>query len=438
MKYVIWLSVVFSSMAAATPFDLALLSWPVSTDKLDTSAISYSNMFGLWYKKDGQELSQNERDLSFRYITTFKSIDLNVHLSSYDRSTEYKNNGNHFNFIDADNNFKIEIGDENYTVGLGNKTQLIAIKLNNSNLSISRVSHERKFELDVQSELTTPKPGQFVFDYRWQDYSWIVGIKNPYYSVIFEQYQNNDDDQKISLSHQSHHWQHELSRHKINLNYGDLALVDTEYKYGALSWFSKGEVWHYSLTNERKNRWWKVSIIDSNIENRSAGAAGLTNVIGVNAALAGANWYYGLKADFKNAGIKFGRGWQASNVLSLKDARWEHAWNISLNKLQPNVNSKVYKSVILIGTPNLENEEQTSIEYLYGAGLNWQSKLIWQEFAMTLSVSQFIPITIKENSIESESDSGGNSGNETGPANSSTRANRHVGYTLGLDLIYSF
>ncbi len=429
---------VFSSMAAATPFDLTLLSWPVPTDKPNASAISYSNMVGLWYKKDGQELSQSERDASFRYITTFKSINLDVHVSSYDRSIKYKSDGNRFNFIDADSDFKVEIDHENYTVGMGNKTQLIAIKLNKSSFSISRVKHERKFELNIQAELTNPKPGQFVFDYRWQDYSWIVGIKNPYYSVTFEQYQNNDDDQKIVLSHQSHHWQHELSRHKINLNYGDLALADTEYNYGALSWFSKGEVWHYSIKNEQDHRWWRISLIDSDIENRSAGAAGLTNVIGVNAALAGANWYYGLKADFKNSGIKFGNGWQASNLLNLKEARWEHAWHISLNKLQPSVNSKIYKSVILIGTPNLENEEQTHIKYVYGSGLNWQSKLIWQDFAMTLSVSQFIPITIKENRIESESDDGGNSGNESGPANSSTRENRHVGYTLGLDLIYSF
>lgn len=424
----------FSSMAAATPFDLALLSWPTPNDKPNTSAISYSNMDGLWYKKDGQELSQSERDVSFRYITTSKSINLDVHAANYGRSTEYKSDDRHFNFIDEGSSFKIKISNENYTLGLGNKTQLIAIKLNKLNFSIGRVKHERRFELDIQGELKNPNPGQFLFDHIWLDYSWIIAVKNPAYSISFEQYQNNDADQKITLTHHSHHWQHDLSRHKINLDYGDLALVDTEYRYGALSWVSNGDVWHYSIKNEQDDEWWRISLIDSDMENRSAGAVGLINVIGINAVLAGANWYYGLKADFKNSGIKLGRGWQTPNLLSLKDVRWKHAWGVSLNKLQPNVNSKIYKGVILIGTPHLENEEQTNIQYLYGAGLNWQTRLLWQDVAMTLSASQFIPITIKEN----KSDGGSNSGDESPPTTPNKSANRHVGYTLGLDLAYSF
>ncbi len=436
MRYLIWLPFIFSAMAAATPFDLSLLSWPDPHYKSTVSTIHSSNMNGLWYKKEGQELSQKERDTSFNYITPYNSIVLDVFISKYDRSTVYRSDGNHFNFIDAGSEFNAGVDHKNYRLSLGNKVQSLAIKLNTTTFNIKRIKHARAFELDIQGELKDPKPGQFIFNYAWQDYSWLIAIKNPIYSITFEQYQHNYHDQKLTLTHQFNQWQHGLSHHEINLNYGYLALVDTEYEYGALSWFVSGEVWHYSIKKQQNKRWWEISFIDSNIKNRSSGSVGLINVIGVNAALTGTNWYYGLKADFKNSGIKFGSGWLPGNSLHLSEVQWEHSWKISLNRLQPNVNSKVYKSVILIGTPSLENEEQTNIEYLYGAGLNWRSKLIWQNFAMILSASQFVPITIKENELES--DDGSSSGNESLTDNPEKSTNSHVGYTLGLDLIYSF
>ncbi len=386
-------------------------------------------MYGLWYKKDDSALSQKERDVEFNYNTSIQSNTLELYISNHLNTTTYKDGDNWFDFFEHSTEIKIGLLKENYNITIGNRQQALAVNFDKTLFTIKRDKHTQNFELDIHGELENPKPGQFHFGSKWQDHSWLVGIRLPHYTLQMEQYQENHHDKKITLKHNNLYWQHSLSLHKVSLNYGELPLIDSQNNYGQLSWFKNGETWHYSLKKEQAQHWWQLSLVNSYIKNRSAGVAGLLNIYGVNAALAGANWYYGLKADIKNTGIKFGRGWRAPHSFNLTSTQWQHTWQVSLNKIQPNINSKIYKSVILIGTPNLNEEEQTEIEYLYAANISWESKVKWKSIAMKLSLSQFIPLALKDNKEHVSS---------AEPNNSAASKKYHVGYTLGLNLAYIF
>lgn len=404
-----------------SPLDKSILGWPSYINDIN-SGVAVESQYSVWLDKGDNSLRQEMNSYTFR--RTFKTADLSTTFSAYSHQDKYLYEFDE-NTFQVDENFdawELSASYENWKVKLGNRYQSIGFSSLWA-IELSRSVTHRHFSLDIQHEIDNPIGDQFIFNHQWRDHRWNLHLNSQNFHLLLNARENENNDHGIILMYANNKLKHSLTFQKTDLNYGFIDLSDNQYSYGKTEWSNEGKLWLWqsNLTLNQSN-FWTVSIVNQKLSFTTVGQASLFNILGQSSSLAGANWFWGVQGSFKSIGIKADRGWNTKNV--------EQTLGLSFNKLSPYVNSKLYKSLILIGLPKLESEDDLDINYAYVSLLSWTYKYNWKKASLKLSASQLIPIHINENSKESNTSGSGSSG--------SRDSYTHSGYNINIFMSWYF
>ncbi len=404
------------------------MGWPdeqaQQTEPGISSHVSESN----WYQKDQRKLVQSSREYSVLLTNEYQDTQLSFFGLKVNDQLEFSDGHNYVAVGDNHNEWLFKVGQERWGLTGGNRELKLSLNFNLWQWQLSQKKESQKISIDAQDELDAPSPQQFIFEHNWLDRRWGLQVSHPSFSVRYSQFETASHDYQWSGEFKFKQWRHRLDHHKIDFNYGQADLVDEYYSYGEFEWQNYGENWHWLSHYQQADYWWSLSVIKQDVSFKTRGNASLINVIGPSAHLAGANWSWGVQGNFNSEGLKFAYGWKNQN--------WQHSWHLGLNKLRPFVNSKIYKNVILIGLPSLDEEEELDIKYTVLTQLGWRSQYKWQQFTIGASFTQLIPIYIEEKKeLDEEIKPSDPTQSDTASNNSD---NHHTGYTIALYAIWHF
>lgn len=412
-------AILFSLSSHTSPLDNLLLGWKALPEEEKSSSYFYTNaQYSSWYKKSKRELSDYQYKLEANVNQRLYDSDFKVSAKKVYDTLEYSQEGNHLRAFNDYQDWNASVTTNNLHLSIGNRQQEVGVKNGDYKFIVSKQTHEQKLKLDAQSSLDNPEEGQFIFYHHWKDYRWGVLLSSPSVILKLTTLENTENNYQLVSKLKYHNVSYIAQYDRINLDYGEILLQDPSYFYGAMDWNISTK--RYVLARKVKtynNHWWQLSLLQQDSSFTTVGQVSLIDIIGQSAHLAGANWFWGIQGSFKNIGVEISKGW-------IED-RWEHVWKVNLNKLEPYVNSKLYKSVILIGLPNLEEEEESDIEYAWLSQVEWSSKYNWESCSFKGSIKQLLPLYLKEPSSSSSSGSGSSS-------------YTHVGYTINLAFQYHF
>lgn len=370
-----------------------------------------------------QSISVNRNQILFNKVLCTSDSSIITFDTSLSRSqTRFQFDKNHLNIDENFEDFSIEYSNSHFNFTLGNNYQSIGYNSLVSGL-IYRDSSTIDLTLDIQNELDDPLDGQLLFRHKYKEDK--IGIYLSYDNFELNIHTIEDSDASYGLSlgfDDKNSASHQLTFQKAEISQPAIQLEDPHYDYGQLNWSNEYSFW--LLENNFRsddNKTWSINFIHQDFSFQSTGGVSFADLVGQSANIVGANWFWGIQGSFKASGLSVYRTW--------KNQQWRHSFGSHLNKVTPLLNTKLYKSLILIGIPSLEEEDTLDIEYAYISQLAWRSSYQWNDFLFSYSIKQLVPIYTKESQ-----------GSETSTSTSSKSNSpyKHSGFSLSGSISYSF
>ncbi|MEY8204156.1 MAG: hypothetical protein RPR40_03690 [Bermanella sp.] len=425
-RYLFVLSLLYGVASHGTSLDGFLLGWPDGRGVTPSDGFHTGLSQASWVHKGRQSLAQYTRRYSASHRLAVRALQLAVSARHLNQQLKFKDQGSVLALGRAYDAWALDVKGERWHAQVGNRSLQVALNMRAWRLNISKTRAEQTLNLNAQSQLHAPRQDQFIFRHTWRDTLWQLSAASQTFSLSYQQLQHNHQDYEWRAELNLNSWRHQLSYHHIYSNYGQTQLADPYFYYGEYAWQNSGQSWHWQSRVQGNSHWWAISLIDQEVSLQTRGSVSLLDVLGPSANIAGANWFWGVRGSCKNSGVKVARGWQHFG--------WRHRWQISLNKLTPHINAKVYKSLILLGLPSLQRERELDIDYTVLAVLGWQSQFHWQAYAITGSLSQLLPLHVATSAADGPSAPSAAATDKPTP----TERSHHVGYRLALDFNWYF
>lgn len=414
--YLLILFFLYSSIClSSTSLGGLIVGWPEGSYSRFDDGLTFESKYSVWLDKKTKSLKQHTDIYTFQRTFSTDKFTTVITASSQQDEITYDFDHNTLQVNDDNDAWSLSTSSGHWNILVGNRKQSIGF----FGATLSRERINKSFYLNVQNELDDPREDQFIFNHHWRDHLWRLQYDLEAFSIYFNIREQQNNDHGLTINYNFNDFEHLLTFQNTDLNYGLIDLSDDHYSYGEMEWINKGSFWLWRSTfNFNQSDFWSISAVNQKLTFTSVGQASLFNILGQSSNLAGANWFWGLQGSVKSTGVKIDRGWKTDNT--------EHQWGIGVNKVSPYINSKVYKSLILIGLPNLESEDDLDIDYAYISLVSWESKYNWNSASLKLSISQLVPLYIKEISHSDSSSS------------SSSHDYKHMGYNINIQMAWYF